>query len=485
MLNLATIDLLLSINESELIEEILLTLLAAPQLAVFFEKHPRLKRAAMHDLPKWKQSLEERVKEALVPAALAQEFKLYQQSISYDFKDFNQQISSILTKLSDIDSPFASEAHRLNMLEEQPTHARQILFNQRWRISLILQVTGYHKKILEQEKEQLLAQLQQQLALSSELENVLSENDRASGKLWDLAQGQRFARKDNDNLLLRYSEFLTTQPELEKLAQLLGRSQTAKSIPENSTVLESITTLERMPDLTPEQVNGIGQSNDVLRLLPAELALLGLGELELEFYRKLVEKQLLTYQLQGENWQEHQSLRPIVHHNDQEQPRGPFIVCIDTSGSMGGFNERCAKAFCLALVKIAMADDRACHVMLFSTEIIHYDFLAQDGLEQMIRFLQQSFRGGTDLASCLEQVALKMESQQWADADSVVISDFIAQRLPDKLIQEIKKLQQKKKHRFHALSLSHYGKPSIMRIFDHIWRFDTGLKTRLLRRFRH
>ena len=37
--------------------------------------------------------------------------------------------------------------------------------------------------------------------------------------------------------------------------------------------------------------------------------------------------------------------------------------------------------------------------------------------------------------------------------------------------------------RFHAVAMSSYGKPGIMRIFDHIWRFDTGLRSRLLRRW--
>ncbi|MEA4373416.1 MAG: hypothetical protein ACLUQ2_08525, partial [Klebsiella pneumoniae] len=39
-------------------------------------------------------------------------------------------------------------------------------------------------------------------------------------------------------------------------------------------------------------------------------------------------------------------------------------------------------------------------------------------------------------------------------------------------------------HRFHAVAMSVHGKPGIMRIFDHIWRFDTGLRSRLLRRWR-
>ncbi|STM18481.1 protein ViaA (VWA domain protein interacting with AAA ATPase) [Escherichia coli] len=50
---------------------------------------------------------------------------------------------------------------------------------------------------------------------------------------------------------------------------------------------------------------------------------------------------------------------PVVHKDYDEQPRGPFIVCVDTSGSMGGFNEQCAKAFCLALMRIALAEKPA------------------------------------------------------------------------------------------------------------------------------
>ena len=55
MLSLATLDLLLSVNESQLIEEIIISLLATPQLAVFFEKHPRLKKALLKDLSEWKK----------------------------------------------------------------------------------------------------------------------------------------------------------------------------------------------------------------------------------------------------------------------------------------------------------------------------------------------------------------------------------------------------------------------------------------------
>ena len=110
--------------------------------------------------------------------------------------------------------------------------------------------------------------------------------------------------------------------------------------------------------------------------------------------------------------------------------------------------------------------------------------LANAGIEQAIRFLSQQFRGGTDLASCFRAIMERLQSREWFDADAVVISDFIAQRLPDDVTSKVKELQRVHQHRFHAVAMSAHGKPGIMRIFDHIWRFDTGMRSRLLRRWR-
>ena len=68
--------------------------------------------------------------------------------------------------------------------------------------------------------------------------------------------------------------------------------------------METFRTMVREPATVPEQVDGLQQSDDILRLLPPELATLGITELEYEFYRRLVEKQLLTYRLHGESWRE-------------------------------------------------------------------------------------------------------------------------------------------------------------------------------------
>lgn len=486
MLSLATLDMLLSISENQLIDELVIGLLAAPQLAIFFEKFPRMKRALMKDIPGWKLKLQQRIQEAKVPPALANEFTLYQRCQLQDSVTFYQQVWEVAENMEKIHSPFATQAR--SMLEaadlaNNPPHgdSLQTLFLQRWRISLTVQTVTLHHQLLEQEREQLLAELQQRLALTGALEPILADNDTAAGRLWDMSQGQ--LQRGDYQLLLQYGDFLQQQPELQKLAEQLGRSRSAKALPTPDARFEPYSVMVRMPDAVPEEVSGIHQSNDILRLLPTELVMLGMSELEFEFYRRLLERRLLTYRLQGDAWQEQQLQRPVSLKNSDQQPRGPFIVCVDTSGSMGGFNEQCAKAFCLALLRIALEDNRRCYIMLFATEIIHYELSASSGLEQAIRFLSQRFRGGTDLAACLSATLTKMDDREWYDADAVIISDFVAQRLPEELIRRIKIQQQAHQHRFHAVAMSTYGKPGIMRIFDHIWRFDTGLKSRLMRRW--
>jgi len=485
MISLESLSALLSIGETELIEDLIIALLASPQLALFFEKFPRMKQALMRDLPRWRHEIADQIRATPVPEALAQEFQLFQQMQLLDTAAFSKQLPAIMHQLTHLASPFIADASKLLLHTDhaQLSNAQHTLFLQRWRLSLTLQTLTLNESILEEQRERLMAELQQQMAISGQLAPILTDDDEAAaGRLWDLSKTS--LQPGDAQLIVQFGDFLAQQPELMQLAQQLGRSREAKSVPSQEAPLEAFHQLVREPDNVPEEVSGLHQSDDVLRLLPPELAALSISELELEFYRRLVEKRLLTYRLQGDAWHDSVSLRPVSHQQHEAQPRGPFIVCVDTSGSMGGFNERCAKAFCLALLKVALADRRRCYIMLFAHDVIGYELTADNGIEQAIRFLSQRFRGGTDLAACLAEVVKRMEGSAWQEADAVVVSDFIAQRLPDALIATIKQRQLHHQQRFHAVAMSTHGKPGILRIFDHIWRFETGLKNRLLRRWR-
>lgn len=86
---------------------------------------------------------------------------------------------------------------------------------------------------------------------------------------------------------MKYGEFLNEQPELKRLAEQLGRSRKPNQYRATMRRWKPFRTMVREPATVPEQVDGLQQSDDILRLLPPELATLGITELEYEFYRRL------------------------------------------------------------------------------------------------------------------------------------------------------------------------------------------------------
>ena len=109
--------------------------------------------------------------------------------------------------------------------------------------------------------------------------------------------------------------------------------------------METFRTLVREPATVPEQVDGIQQSDDILRLLPPELATLGITELEYEFYRRLVEKQLLTYRLHGEAWREKVTERPVIHQDFDEQRAGRSLCALTPPAQWGALMNSAQRPF--------------------------------------------------------------------------------------------------------------------------------------------
>ncbi len=258
--------------------------------------------------PRWREALRSRLKDARVPPELTEEVMCYQQSQLLSTPQFIVQLPQIPDLLHRLNSPWAEQARQLVDANSTITSALHTLFLQRWRLSLIVQATTLNQQLLEEEREQLLSEVQERMTLSGQLEPILADNNTAAGRLWDMSAGQ--LKRGDYQLIVKYGEFLNEQPELKRLAEQLGRSREAKSIPRNDAQMETFRTMVREPATVPEQVDGLQQSDDILRLLPPELATLGITELEYEFYRRLVEKQLLTYRLHGESWREKSDRTP-------------------------------------------------------------------------------------------------------------------------------------------------------------------------------
>lgn len=91
----------------------IIALLASPQLAVFFEKFPRLKAAITDDVPRWREALRSRLKDARVPPELTEEVMCYQQSQLLSTPQFIVQLPQILDLLHRLNSPWAEQARQL------------------------------------------------------------------------------------------------------------------------------------------------------------------------------------------------------------------------------------------------------------------------------------------------------------------------------------------------------------------------------------
>ena len=118
-----------------------------------------------------------------------------------------------------------------------------------------MQATSLNQQLLDEERDQLLSEVQERMTLSGQLDPVLAENDTAAGRLWDMSAGE--LKRGDYQLIVRYGDFLNQQPELLQLAEQLGRSREAKSVPKKDAPMETFRSLVREPATVPEQVDGL------------------------------------------------------------------------------------------------------------------------------------------------------------------------------------------------------------------------------------
>lgn len=147
---------------------------------------------------------------------------------------------------------------------------------------------------------------------------------------------------------------------------------------------------------TRSEVVGITQGNDLSRVLPSELAMLEISETL--FLSKMAKGQLLQYKLDGVD----------------TIGKGPIIVCVDFSGSMGGTREKWARAIALALLNQAKHDDRKFAACLFNTEIAH-SFDWNSPPKSILEFCSKRSGGGTSFKTALTWAMERVEEDKKAD----------------------------------------------------------------------
>ncbi len=481
MLGADGLNLALMIADSGMIDSAVNDLMARTQVMVMAENRG-MKTSVKNHLLKWRGSVKKRITKVCETERFQQELALYQEVIHWDESEFVEKIPAVVKKL-EWHSAFYIEARRL-IEKNKGVHNPMFphYFCDQWYKSLSDAIRQAQLTELKANKEKVLKDLYQRMETMKNMEKVTQEGDENSvGRLWDMASAK--LTKTDLSVMKRHAEFLKKNKTLQDIAEQLGRMANEVDDPDlNRTPNEELQVVEETSDEATDDIVGVHEGDDLNKLLPNDTMFLAYPELEVVFYKHLVDKRLMNYKTQGKS----RTLRKVraqkADHSKAEVEKGPFVVCIDASGSMNGFPEQCAKAMAYALMQMALAEDRDCYVMLFSTQVITYELTKQDGLREASDFLSYSFHGGTDLGPVLAQTVEIMMGERYKNADTVVISDFIAPLPVEEIQQKVRDLK-KCSNRFHALSLSKYGNPDLLGMFDHSWAYHPNLVGRLMRKW--
>lgn len=249
---------------------------------------------------------------------------------------------------------------------------------------------------------------------------------------WDALRGRLQSREWQE--ARRIAELLQRLPALTELIDRLGRREPLPvsptpspggSGPQPTTLVPRVT---RLMD-APSEVRGVRRSGDLSRLLASEAVQMHHPVLRRLWRARLVERQLLTLEDEAEliEWvpDPHPAPRPAAH-TPIPQGRGPFIVCLDTSGSMRGAPEAVAKAVVLQALRTAHATQRACRLIAFGGEgeIVEHELsLTPQGLDALLTVMGQAFDGGTDLQQPLARAIETVHEAGYTQADLLIASD--------------------------------------------------------------
>jgi uncharacterized protein with von Willebrand factor type A (vWA) domain len=341
--------------------------------------------------------------------------------------------------------------------------------------SFIDRKNKWEQERIDELRKVFLEELYKKIQNFKRLEKLLSPFIKNFGRLWDLSEG--IFETSGFEILEQFAKLLEQDQSLQELAEILGKQNRAQSIFEKELREKVVKKTEWHPQNAYRgEIKGIYFSNDISSVLPSELALMKNPATKKLFQLRFAQKQLLSFEYQRnvartreESTQEEVSI-------EKKEPKGPIIICVDTSGSMQGTPENIAKTVTFALSKIALEEERKCYLISFSTGIETLDmsdFKKGDSLQKLVRFLQMSFNGGTDARPALQHALQMLQSNDYKTADVLMISDFVMANLPSNLINAIE-VEKEKNTDFYSLVIGTSGNQGTIDCFNHNWSYNTN-----------
>ena len=260
--------------------------------------------------------------------------------------------------------------------------------------------------------------------------------------------------------LVPFEKHMMRHPSLRQLVQLLGKKQ---SEAQRKGTIGGVDRQLLIHHASKSDITGLTLGNDLGSLLPIEYCFLAEESLQPVFRSRFAEKRLQQFDFKS------QQVEGVIEQHEKICGLGPYIICVDTSGSMRGEREVLSKSAILAIAKLTEQSHRKCYVINFSDEAIalKIDNLAVD-IPKLANFLQQRFDGGTDITPALYQASVLLNEHDYQHADVVLISDF---EMPP-MNPELKHITRRMKSRratFYGLVFGNHPEMDYVNLCERYW----------------
>jgi uncharacterized protein with von Willebrand factor type A (vWA) domain len=417
-----------------------------------------------------------------------QEKDLLQSFSQADKKNFEEKWKPTSGFLKDnysknqIDGNFYSEEFKQSLENKKAQRSFESVkehLTEKWDNLLFAKQTQWELNIIDNWRRKVAEELYKRIEELKKLQELIEPFTNELGRLFDMSKGNW--QRANFDILKRYAEFLKQDKALQQLAEMLGKMRQAEK--EFEEELFSNTSLK--PQWKAEYASkadliGIRESDDLSSLLPSETALLSDNTLQSVFIKKFAEKKLQTFEYQARVLSFEEEEFQDKRQKEKEEAKGPFIICVDTSGSMHGTPETVAKTLCFAILKIAIRENRKCFLISFSTGIETLNLTdLKNSLGKIIEFLSMSFHGGTDAAPAMREALRQLQSNDYKKADVLMISDFVMPSF-DKQTQEQIKTAKESKTKFHSLVIGTSQNQNVIADFDNNWFYNSDNQDNIL-----
>lgn len=169
---------------------------------------------------------------------------------------------------------------------------------------------------------------------------------------------------------------------------------------------------------TKSDIQGVTVGKSIDSLLPTEMVQMADDELAELFLQKYSTGKLQRFLHKSEQLSPNRKL-----DRKRARPRGPMIVCVDTSGSMQGVPERIARSMVLRLYELSKRQDRPLFIIAFSVSVRPID--ARKDRVRLLDFFAHESSGDTNATKMMQQTfQLLEENAEYMSADVLLIGDF-------------------------------------------------------------